>query len=282
MYQQFGRLHNNLRPRRGKGARTPVEVFAKRHPDSRRCALRTNGYFVLEEKKLLGELCTWRIGGPARYATSVRDMKTLRAVARADWVPARGCKPDDLGEPDTRACVIPLDRFAKENDLELLVVGKGSNILFDDRGFDGIVVVNKMCYVEELEEGMFRVGGGMHFDRLGWLTSRRNFSGLEFATGIPGTVGGAIFMNAGANAQTTIDTLQSVEYLTKDGELKELRRDRGELDTFSYRYSPFQDMKDLVAVTGATFKLSKDSEANERAKQMSIREQFIRLRKAPR
>ena len=105
------------------------------------------------------------------------------------------------GEPDTRACVIPLDRFAKENDLELLVVGKGSNILFDDRGFDGIVVVNKMCYVEELEEGMFRVGGGMHFDRLGWLTSRRNFSGLEFATGIPGTVGGAIFMNAGANAQ---------------------------------------------------------------------------------
>eukprot|EP00959_Pyramimonas_sp_CCMP1952_P337843 7075026-Pyramimonas_sp.AAC.1 len=40
MYQQFGRLHNNLRPRRGKGARTPVEVFAKRHPDSRRCALR--------------------------------------------------------------------------------------------------------------------------------------------------------------------------------------------------------------------------------------------------
>lgn len=62
-----------------------------------------------------------------------------------------------------------------------------------------------------------------------------------------------------------------MEYLTKDGELKELRRDRGELDTFSYRYSPFQDMKDLVAVTGATFKLSKDSDANERAKQMSIR-----------
>uniref|UniRef100_A0A7S0N1Z3 UDP-N-acetylmuramate dehydrogenase n=1 Tax=Pyramimonas obovata TaxID=1411642 RepID=A0A7S0N1Z3_9CHLO len=215
------------------------------HPPHTANVLRagSNGHFVLEEGKLLGELCTWRIGGPARYATNVHDIETLRAVAR----------------------------FANENDLELLVVGKGSNVLFDDRGFDGIVVVNKMCYVEERENGVFRVGGGMHFDRLGWLTTRRDYTGLEFATGIPGTVGGAIFMNAGANAQTAVDTLQSVEYLTKDGELKELRRDRGELDTFSYRYSPFQDMKDLVSITAATFKLAHDPEAAERAKQMSIR-----------
>ena len=74
-----------------------------------------------------------------------------------------------------------------------------------------------------------------------------------------------------SSSQTTIDTLQSVEYLTKDGELKELRRDRGELDAFSYRYSPFQDMKDLVSITAATFKLCHDPEAPERARQMSTR-----------
>jgi UDP-N-acetylmuramate dehydrogenase len=94
-----------------------------------------------------------------------------------------------------------VDRFAKEKGLRMLVLGKGSNVLFDDRGFDGIVVVNKICFVEDLKDGLFRVGGGMHFDQLGWVTSRKCFSGLEFATGIPGTVGGAVYMNAGANGQ---------------------------------------------------------------------------------
>jgi len=95
-------------------------------------------------------------------------------------------------------------RYAKEQDLDVLVVGKGSNCLFDDRGFDGLVIVNKIMFVEELVgdlAGCFQVGGGMPFDRFGWHTARKNFSGLEFATGIPGTVGGAVYMNAGANGQ---------------------------------------------------------------------------------
>mmetsp|Transcript_2835 Transcript_2835/g.4780 ORF Transcript_2835/g.4780 Transcript_2835/m.4780 type:complete len:465 (-) Transcript_2835:68-1462(-) len=203
----------------------------------------TDGYFELDEGRPLGELCTWRIGGPAKYSTDVRDLKTLRAVAR----------------------------FAKEKGLRMLVLGKGSNVLFDDRGFDGIVVVNKICFVEDLEDGLFRVGGGMRFDQLGWVTSRKCYSGLEFATGIPGTVGGAVYMNAGANGQSTVDALQSVEYLTKDGELKELRRDHGDLHTFSYRHTPFQGMSDLACITAATFQLAFDADASQTAKQMSDR-----------
>lgn len=133
-------------------------------------------------------------------------------------------------------------RHAKDHNLPLVVVGKGSNVLFDDRGFAGVVVVNRICFVKEVpheasreptletrnfhpltpsaraadpsatrsgagtnrgEEAesfhLFRAGGGMPFDRLGWHTVRRGWGGLEFATGIPGTVGGAVFMNAGAN-----------------------------------------------------------------------------------
>ena len=81
---------------------------------------------------------------------------------------------------------------------------KPENVLFDDRGFDGLVVINRVAFVEREvvdDDGgaLIRVGAGMPFDRLGWRTVRDDWSGLEFATGIPGTVGGAVFMNAGAN-----------------------------------------------------------------------------------
>jgi UDP-N-acetylmuramate dehydrogenase len=66
---------------------------------------------------------------------------------------------------------------------------------------------------------LIRVGAGTPFDRLGWHTVRGGWGGLEWATGIPGTVGGAVFMNAGAHGSCAWDALEAVEYLTKDGTL---------------------------------------------------------------
>lgn len=87
----------------------------------------------------------------------------------------------------------------------MIVVGKGSNCLFSDEGFDGMVVVNRVgqCAVEVVEPGTYRVGSGYPFNRLGVRCSAEGFTGLEFAGGIPGTVGGATFMNAGANGQAS-------------------------------------------------------------------------------
>lgn len=82
------------------------------------------------------------------------------------------------------------------------MVGKGSNCLFDDRGFDGCVILNRIDFLERLETpGLYRVGSGYAFNMLGVQCSREGFSGLEFAGGIPGTVGGAVYMNAGADGQ---------------------------------------------------------------------------------
>lgn len=76
--------------------------------------------------------------------------------------------------------------------------------MFDDRGFDGCVILNQIEFVERTEQGIYRVGSGYPFNRLGVQCSIEGFSGLEFAGGIPGTVGGAVYMNAGANGQVTV------------------------------------------------------------------------------
>lgn len=92
-------------------------------------------------------------------------------------------------------------RYCTCHNVRWFVVGKGSNCLFDDRGFDGCVILNRINFLEKLGTGRYRVGSGYAFNTLGVQCSRDGFSGLEFAGGIPGTVGGAIYMNAGADGQ---------------------------------------------------------------------------------
>jgi UDP-N-acetylmuramate dehydrogenase len=68
-------------------------------------------------------------------------------------------------------------------------------------GFDGCVILNRIEFLETNEPGIYRVGSGFRFNKLGMQCSNEGFTGLEFAGGIPGTVGGATYMNAGANGQ---------------------------------------------------------------------------------
>lgn len=129
-----------------------------------------------------------------------------------------------------------------------LVVGRGSNCLFDDQGFEGLVILNRIDFCR-WNESEVTVGSGYNFSLLGVQTARKGFSGLEFASGIPATVGGAIFMNAGANGKETCEPLKSVLYLSDS--IREYSRD--EL-TFSYRKSPFQAMHGVIL--SATFGLN--------------------------
>lgn len=89
------------------------------------------------------------------------------------------------------------------------MIGRGSNCLFDDMGFDGCVILNRIEFVERIEPGLYRVGSGFGFNRLGLQCAREGCGGLEFAGGIPGTVGGAAYMNAGANGQVNVSSCLS-------------------------------------------------------------------------
>lgn len=87
------------------------------------------------------------------------------------------------------------------HSIRFMIIGKGSNCLFDDLGFDGCIILDRIEFLERTESGIFRVGSGFRFNHLSLKCTNEGFTGLEFAGGIPGTVGGATYMNAGADGQ---------------------------------------------------------------------------------
>ncbi len=182
-----------------------------------------------EKGKLLSTLSTLGIGGPAKYFIEVASVEKMQEVLR----------------------------FCYLEKIPYIVIGKGSNSLFDDRGFGGLVILNKITFCT-FGECIVHVGAGYSFSLLGAQTARKGWSGLEFASGIPATVGGAVYMNAGANGKETVESLKSIDYITEEGDLVCLPKEDLE---FSYRFSSFQKMKG--AIVGATFELSPSLEARE-------------------
>lgn len=190
--------------------------------------------FQFEVNRPLSQLSTFGIGGPARFFTEVQKIEELQSLLK----------------------------YCHEKTLPFFIVGKGSNCLFDDRGFDGLVVLNKIAFCQ-FEWPIVHVGAGYSFSLLGTQTARKGWSGLEFASGIPGSVGGAVYMNAGASGAETCQTLIEVVYVDEQGDLEILKRDQL---VFSYRCSPFQNRKGAIAA--AKFLLSPFEEA--RKKQLGI------------
>lgn len=188
----------------------------------------------LQENKPLRELSTFGIGGNARYYLEVNTSVEMCEALR----------------------------YCHEQKLPFLVIGKGSNCLFDDRGFNGLVILNKISFCHYEAESV-HVGAGYSFSLLGVQTARKGFAGLEFASGIPATVGGAVYMNAGANGSETCSHLTEVHYVTELGEEKVFKKE--EL-VFSYRFSSFQKMKGAIASVKFHLALSGDA----RQKQLAI------------
>lgn len=190
--------------------------------------------FQFQQDKLLKDLSTFKIGGPAKYFTESSTIEQMQALLE----------------------------HCREVSLPYIVVGKGSNSLFDDRGFNGLVIQSKIAFCN-YEESIVSVGSGYSFSLLGVQTARKGWAGLEFASGIPGSVGGAIYMNAGANGAETKDSLCEVTYLTEGGDLQVLPK---EALSFSYRSSSFQNKRGVILA--GKFQLTPSSEA--RQKQLKI------------
>ncbi|MES2121497.1 MAG: UDP-N-acetylmuramate dehydrogenase [Chlamydiota bacterium] len=190
--------------------------------------------FSFEVDKPLKELSTFGVGGNARVFTAVSKVEEMQSLIR----------------------------YCTAQKLPFIVIGKGSNCLFDDRGFDGLVILNKISFCV-WEGSVVHVGAGYSFSLLGVQTARLGFSGLEFASGIPGSVGGAVFMNAGASGAETANCLAEVSFVDADGYLEMLPRDQ---ISFSYRTSCFQKKKG--AIVSAKFQLQPCGEA--RSKQLGI------------
>lgn len=152
-------------------------------------------------------------------------------------------------------------------DCKITILGAGTNVLAPDEGMDGVVVCLKdaLDFMELLEDSRIRVAAGVTMARAAVFACNHKLSGFEFAHGIPGTVGGGVYMNAGAYGGEIAQVCESVEVMAHDGSVRILSADEMQ---FSYRHSRLED--DGGIVISAVFKLIPGDEAEIRSKMQEL------------
>ena len=150
----------------------------------------------MHENEPMSAHCSFRIGGPARLMAC----------------PASGAE------------AAALLRLLREADAPVELMGKGTNLLVADEGLDAVVVRlgEAISGAELLPGDRVRAGAGISLAKLAVFAAEAGLSGLEFAHGIPGSLGGAVFMNAGAYGGEMKDVLESAEIAVPDGTLREV------------------------------------------------------------
>ena len=185
---------------------------------------------------------TFRIGGTADYFVMPSSISELQSVLH----------------------------LLKKSDIEYYVIGNGSNLLVGDGGFRGVIIQLSDTFddVEYIDDVTVKVMSGMKLSRLGNQLADKGLAGFEFATGIPGTIGGAVRMNAGAYGGEIKDIIVSADVLDLDGNVKTLNKDELEL---GYRTSCI--MKNGYIVLSATLKLQKGDTATikENIRELSVK-----------
>lgn len=193
--------------------------------NSSNCQIRlANTDCVVKAGIPLATLTSFRVGGPAEWYVAPRTLDELQASFA--WAKAEG--------------------------LLITLLGAGSNLLISDRGLPGLVIgTRRLRHTEfDLTTGQVTVGSGEPLPRLAWQAAQHGCRGLEWAVGIPGTVGGAVVMNAGAHGGCVAESLVRAHVLLPDGSIKILTPEEME---YAYRTSMLQG-KDWL-VTQATFQL---------------------------
>lgn len=189
---------------------------------------------------------------------SLRQHNTFRTGGMAKY----------FTEPLNTEDILEAIRFAKENRLKYMIVGNGSNLLFSDEGYDGLIIKTSKLKGIERDGETLKVYSGELTPSVGAFAAINGLTGFEPLSGIPGSIGGGIYMNCGAYGTEIGDLISKVCFLYTDGEIKIF--DRSELD-FSYRSSSFQHMDGVIL--WAELKLSKGdrSQIDEHLKDYSQR-----------
>ena len=143
--------------------------------------------------------------------------------------------------------------YCKENGISCMIVGNGSNMLIGDKGFRGVVIhIGKAMSGVEIDGETVKADAGILMSTLANTVLKAELTGFEALSGIPGTLGGGIYMNAGAYEHDLGSIIESVTYLDTDGEIR--TADKSQLD-MTYRHSMFQDSG--FVILSCTLKLKK-------------------------
>ena len=175
----------------------------------------------VEENIPLSKYSSIKIGGPARYFFDAKSSQDLQIALQE----------------------------AKAAGLESIVIGSGSNILFSDKGFDGLVIRNLIKYIK-VEDDIMSVGAGNNLNEVVTAQTKYGLGDLEFLAGIPGSIGGAVWMNAGSRKIAIGNFVKEVEYLDENYNKQNIS---GPDCEFGYRKSIFQEKK--YNITGCVLNL---------------------------
>ena len=174
---------------------------------------------ISNEKIFLNEpmkkYTSFKIGGPAECLIKIENEEELKNILK----------------------------YAQERNIPLTIIGNGSNVLVSDQGIKGIVLKIEFSKFEiDTETANLKVGSGV---KLGWIAQKclkQEIAGFEFASGIPGTIGGAIRMNAGAHGSEMKDIVKTITYMDRAGEIHTIQNEEA---NFEYRKSLFTE-KDYI------------------------------------
>ena len=148
--------------------------------------------------------------------------------------------------PKNSDYLIKLLTFIKNNNINYKIIGNGSNLLFSDKDYNGVLIkLNEFNEIKFISSNKVRVGAGYSLIKLSLLTAKKGLTGLEFASGIPGSVGGAVFMNAGAYKSDMGYIVESVKVLTPDFKIINLVNKEMQ---FHYRTSFLQKHPDYICL----------------------------------
>lgn len=174
-----------------------------------------------------------------------------------------------LIEPREISDIIEAVKICRKNNIKFFVIGNGSNLLVSDEGYNGVIIKLKSEFSKiEVEGDYLIVNSGAKLSEVYTVAYENSLTGFEFASGIPGTIGGAIYMNAGAYGGEMKDIVESVEVLDLDNfELRELKNEELE---FSYRKSIIQRRNYIV--TTIKLKLQKGNKEKINAVYEDLRE----------
>lgn len=187
----------------------------------------------INEYELMKNHTTFKVGGPARYFVTVYSEFSLLQLLKA--------------------CI--------DNEMKYMIIGNGSNLLFSDAGFNGVIIKTDGIFnAINVEENYITAGNAVLLSKLAKAALYNNLTGLEFASGIPGAVGGAILMNAGAYDGEIKNVCIKCRYidissLKTSGINNAIKEKTNEKICFSYRMSVFQQTGDIIL--DGTFKLEK-------------------------
>ncbi|WP_338430314.1 UDP-N-acetylmuramate dehydrogenase [Synechococcus elongatus] len=163
-----------------------------------------------------------------RTAVSLAPLTTFRVGGTAEF----------YLEPQSSEAIAAAWQWAQAESLPITFLGAGSNLLISDRGLDGLVINLRQLQGAHFKPaaGLIQVAAGEPIPRLAWAAARQGWRGLEWAVGIPGTIGGAAVMNAGAQGGCMADILQSVQVITPHGPETWVQADL----QYDYRHSILQ------------------------------------------